>query len=156
MSMGTDSTCAAGANVNTKPYALVADDHQVNLKIASRMLSPRFNVHLVSDGQQAVEKVDENRDRYSVILMDIHMPVLSGLEATRILRAKGFTAPILAITANALADERLRYLAAGVDDIVAKPFRVDELLAVVERYVNAHAQQRAGARTIIPAALRAF
>ncbi len=120
---------------------LLAEDNPVNRKVAVTLLGRHgHGVDTVDDGQAAVAAVAGRR--YDAVLMDVQMPVCDGIEATRRIRALGGAAarvPIIAMTANALREDRERCLAAGMDGYVAKPIHIDELLAqlaaVVERPV---------------------
>lgn len=112
---------------------LVAEDNPVNQEVIRRMVARLgHNVTLVADGHAAVEAV--GADRYDVILMDMHMPVLDGESATRRIRALQLAQPrIIALTASALPDERERALAAGMDDYLSKPV----VPAVLQRALQA-------------------
>ncbi len=108
---------------------LVADDNTVNLRVAS-LLIRRLGHHVdtVTDGRQAVEWV--LREGYDVVLMDIHMPVLDGLDATRRIRRLPIRQPrIIALTASSGAADRADCGAAGMDDCLTKPLRTSELAA---------------------------
>jgi two-component system sensor histidine kinase/response regulator len=112
---------------------LLAEDNQVNQEVAATMLRKRgHQVDVVDNGRQAVERC--RRQRYDVVLMDIQMPEMDGLEATRAIRAlpdsRGL--PIVALTAHALRDERDRCLAQGMNAYVTKPFKAYELFAAAE------------------------
>jgi signal transduction histidine kinase/DNA-binding response OmpR family regulator len=113
---------------------LVAEDNPVNQEVAVAMLRRRgHEVDIAADGQEAVDAV---RSRpYDVVLMDLQMPVMDGLTATRVIRAMPEHAklPIIALTAHALREERQRCLDAGMNDHLAKPFRPHELFAVIEQ-----------------------
>jgi CheY-like chemotaxis protein len=112
---------------------LLAEDNPVNQQVAATMLRRRgHHVDVVDDGQKAVDAVASRR--YDVVLMDIQMPVLDGLAATRAIRRLpgGATLPIVALTAHALDEERDRYLQAGMSAHVTKPFKPHELFAAVE------------------------
>ena len=101
---------------------LLAEDEPINREIAQMQLEYLgLQVDLAEDGQQAVEKARSGH--YCVILMDMQMPVLDGLDATRLIRQlPGYQAtPILAMTANAFAENKDQCFAAGVDDFIAKP-----------------------------------
>ena len=89
------------------------------------------NVDVAEDGAAAVRMVA--LQHYDLILMDVQMPVMDGLEATRRIRllARGATTPIIALTANAFAEDRAECLAAGMDDFLAKPFHPDVLYELV-------------------------
>jgi signal transduction histidine kinase/DNA-binding response OmpR family regulator/putative methionine-R-sulfoxide reductase with GAF domain len=117
---------------------LLAEDNPVNQKLALRLLERMgYQADLVTDGLAAVSAVTAAVDRaYDVVLMDVQMPELDGLEATRRIRAWGPAAAgphIVAMTANALEGDRETCLAAGMDDYVSKPIRPDALAAALQR-----------------------
>jgi signal transduction histidine kinase/CheY-like chemotaxis protein len=117
---------------------LLAEDNVVNQKVATAMLRKQgHEVSVVDDGQRAVDAA--LLGQFDVVLLDVQMPVMDGLEAARQIRqAEEGTdehRPIVAMTANALAGDRERCLAAGMDDYVAKPVRAEELAKVLERAV---------------------
>jgi PAS domain S-box-containing protein len=118
---------------------LVAEDNAVNQQIARELLAQQgAAVTVVDDGQQAVDRLAAG-ERYDAVLMDMRMPVLDGLEATRRIRALGLPAPhlpIVAMTANALDSDRAACLAAGMDDHVGKPFELEHLVAVLRRWTG--------------------
>lgn len=110
---------------------LLAEDHPVNQKIIMTVLAKAgHSVALAENGRIALELVQ--RERFDAILMDMQMPEVSGLEATEAIRAReketgGRRIPIIALTANAMQSDRERCLAAGMDDYIAKPMKVDVL-----------------------------
>jgi CheY-like chemotaxis protein/HPt (histidine-containing phosphotransfer) domain-containing protein len=114
---------------------LLAEDNVVNQKLATRLLERMgYRIDVASNGLEAVESVA--RQRYDVVLMDIQMPELDGLEATRRIIASGSTGDrptIIAMTANAMDGDRAMCLAAGMDDYVSKPIRVGELADALRR-----------------------
>jgi PAS domain S-box-containing protein len=119
----------AGARV------LLVEDNPVNMMIAVAMLE-RWGVEVTqaADGQEAVAAVAhaaEQGQAFDLVLMDVQMPVMSGHEATRALRAAGQRVPIVALTAAALVTEREQALAAGMDDFLTKPIDVDKLRATL-------------------------
>jgi GAF domain-containing protein/CheY-like chemotaxis protein len=108
---------------------LLAEDNQVNQKLALRILEQMgYRADVASNGPEAVESIE--RQTYDVILMDVQMPEMDGLDATRSIRKlDNVTQPrIIAMTANALEGDREMCLAAGMDDYIAKPIRVNELV----------------------------
>jgi two-component system sensor histidine kinase/response regulator len=112
---------------------LLAEDNPVNQEVAAAMLRKRGHiVDVVDDGLQAVEQA--GREHYDVVLMDIQMPEMDGYEATEAIRAipGGRDLPIVALTAHALADEREKALAHGMNAYLAKPFKAFELFAAAE------------------------
>ena len=127
----------ATADLSGKRILLV-EDTPVNQKIGEKLLSRRgCLVTIAADGLQAIAAVEQQD--FDLILMDIQMPELDGLEATRRLRARERELnlprrPIVAMTANAMAEDRAACLGAGMDDFIAKPFRADELIALAARY----------------------
>ncbi|MFG6442652.1 hybrid sensor histidine kinase/response regulator [Roseateles sp. LKC17W] len=139
-STGADKPAAAtldGQSLSALQVLLV-EDHPVNQEIALRLLGSRgARVELAANGQEALDKlIEAGPDAYDLVLMDLQMPVLDGLTATRRLRElPGFeTLPILAMTAHALPDERARCLAAGMQGHIAKPLDVTRLVRELQRY----------------------
>jgi len=117
---------------------LLVEDHPVNQEIALRLLSSRgAKVDVAGNGQEGMDKLlARGPGAYDLVLMDLQMPVLDGLSATRRLRAlPGFeTLPVLAMTAHALAEERAQCLAAGMQGHIAKPLDVARLVRELQRY----------------------
>lgn len=109
---------------------LVAEDNAINQKIVRIMLQKAgCDVLAVDDGNKAVEAVQTGQ--FDLVLMDLHMPQLDGLEATRQIRALQSGAkevPIIALTASAFTDDRDRCLSAGMNDFITKPIKLDYLL----------------------------
>jgi CheY-like chemotaxis protein len=130
-----DSEACAAARV------LVAEDHDVNRLLMSDMLGRLgYRVDLAEDGVDAVSKVQSARsggDPYSIVLMDMHMPRMDGLEATQVMRANGFdpaSLPIVALTANAYADDIAACLASGMQAHLSKPITLADLDAAVRSW----------------------
>ncbi len=115
---------------------LVVEDNTTNQMVALGLLARLgFEAEVVSNGQQAVEAVA--RSAYDVVLMDCHMPVMDGYEATAAIRGQaggGARVPIVAMTANALTGDRERCLAAGMDEYVPKPVNLGDLDRVLSRW----------------------
>ena len=115
---------------------LLTEDIAENQVLALELLEQAgYAVDVAKNGREAVKMSAEGP--YDVILMDIQMPEMGGVEATRNIRrreiADGTHTPIIALTAHAMKGDRERYLAAGMDDYVSKPIRRAERLAAVER-----------------------
>jgi PAS domain S-box-containing protein len=128
------------ARVNLKLenlHILIVDDAEDNRILASRILKlAGAKVTLASCGREGVEKAQSCG--CDIVLMDIQMGDISGYEATQLLRAGGFKLPILALTANAMKDEREKILEAGFDGHIPKPIRRDELIRRIQCYTPSH------------------
>ena len=118
---------------------LLVEDDKVNAMIAKRAL--RNSGHIVThvrDGQQAIEAFVANPDKYDLILMDHHMPIMNGVQATiklhEMYEAEALP-PIIAITANAMDGEREKYLEVGMQDYCTKPFKKEQLNALVQYWL---------------------
>ncbi|NBB06998.1 hybrid sensor histidine kinase/response regulator [Pseudomonas monteilii] len=115
---------------------LLVEDNPVNQLVAKGMLAKLgCQVQLATQGAEALELLEQ--DEFDLILMDCNMPVMDGYEASRRIRQSGRWPhlPIVALTANAMPEERERCRAAGMSDYLAKPFRREELLALVDHWV---------------------
>ncbi|MDP1593769.1 MAG: response regulator [Gallionella sp.] len=138
LGVGTDAVPMPGKNSPTLPRRLnilLAEDNLVNQKLAVTLLEKwGHSVELANNGREAVEK--NQSQSFDVILMDLQMPEMGGLEATRLVRvyeeSEGKHTPIIAMTANAMAEDRQRCLDAGMDDYLTKPLNFDKLQAVLQ------------------------
>jgi CheY-like chemotaxis protein len=115
-------------------YVLVAEDVELNQYLVRHIMeSWVFTVDVVNNGREAVEMIQKNN--YDLVLMDIQMPEMDGLEATRAIRQLGDAAkaavPIVALTANALKGDCEKYLEAGMNDFLPKPFNEQKLFIVI-------------------------
>ncbi len=129
---------------------LVVEDNEINRQVAREMLSEAgFDVETADDGQQALDRLGAD-DGFDLVFMDMQMPVLDGLEATRRIRTRPEWAelPVVAMTANAMAQDRERCIDAGMNDFVAKPIDPDQLWAVLRRWLP----QRPGGAAVAPVA----
>jgi len=114
---------------------LVVEDNLLNQEVANYVLQHAgAAVDFAGNGQLAVSMLAEGTQHYDAVLMDLQMPVMDGFEAAGAIRAMGFTdLPILAMTANAMEDDRRRALQSGMDGYLAKPIDVDELVGALRR-----------------------
>jgi CheY-like chemotaxis protein len=129
---------------------LAADDHPVNRMIVQMYLEMAgCELTMVEDGAQAVQAVEAAGEQaFDLILMDIQMPVMDGVAATHNIRALPYPMgdiPIIAVTANAMAGDRERYLAEGMNDYVAKPIDQRELFEALARVMSTPRTSRAAA-----------
>lgn len=117
--------------------ALVVEDNLTNQQVVGAILqSLDFDVSFAPNGAIAVEMV--RIEQFDIILMDIHMPVMDGFTATRKIRDMGgwcAAVPIIAVTANEMANDRAAYVAAGLDDLVPKPINVRQFAETVLRHL---------------------
>ena len=117
--------------------AVVEDENECSKQIQTFLAqyqeenSVRFKVSVFADG---VQLLDGYEPVYDMILMDIKMPVMDGLEATRRIRLKGGTLPIIALTANAYDSDRDKAFEAGCDDYMAKPIMAPALREMIKKY----------------------
>jgi CheY-like chemotaxis protein len=134
-------------SVTGRPRVLLVEDNDINALLARRMLEKTgCEAHQCLNGREAVEAMEEvlagAQPPYDLVLMDIHMPVMDGLEATRLISERlggrgterTTRPPIVALTANAFEEDRRRCMAAGMDDYLAKPFDREDLLRLLERW----------------------
>jgi CheY-like chemotaxis protein len=134
---------AASRNDNTLDILLV-EDNLVNRRLALRLLArDGHRVVTAEDGAEAVAKFTARA--FDLVLMDVQMPVMDGLEAAREIRRHEIAhstirTPIIALTANAMIGDREQCLASGMDDYLAKPIRPAELSTVIARYSTAPAR----------------
>lgn len=115
---------------------LIAEDYEINRVLIAELLG-RLNIEyeFAINGKNAIEKVKENS--YDLILMDINMPIMNGIDATKILiNEMNIKTPIVALTANALDGDKERFLALGMADYLSKPIEIKALERVLLRYSN--------------------
>lgn len=114
---------------------LVAEDDATNFRYLETLLRLKKIKSIVAeDGQKALDIVRNNKN-ISMILMDVRMPNMDGLEATRQIRSEGYTMPIIAQTANAMSDDRELSSNAGCNDYLPKPIKKDQLYKMLEKYL---------------------
>lgn len=124
------------AHSSSQKLILIAEDNPVNQKIAKKHLEALGYRYLVaSDGEQAVKLLSENRQQIGLVLMDCRMPILDGIEATRIIRLNKDSVPIVALTANDSDDDRNICLEAGMDSFLTKPINKQKLIEAINHYM---------------------
>ncbi len=117
---------------------LLAEDNPVNLKLATLILTKAgYKVESAGNGKETVERFTSNPDKFDLILMDIQMPEMDGLEATKALRDRGFNnVPIVAMTANAMKGDREICIDAGMNDYITKPIKREIVFEIIEKWIN--------------------
>jgi CheY-like chemotaxis protein len=133
-----DVSIPAISRFEEKVQVLVAEDNVMNMLLITEVLN-NMGLHVLqaTNGQEAVDLLQTNDP--AVIFMDVNMPVIDGFTATRMIRemsdAKKST-PIIALTADAMKEDRERCLAMGMNDFVSKPFRLKEIEFVLKNYIS--------------------
>ncbi|MCK6452138.1 MAG: response regulator [Alphaproteobacteria bacterium] len=122
----------------------VEDNDDNAFMLSSRLRKRGFAVSIAVDGEKGVAAA--RRDRPDIIVMDLHLPVLDGFEATRRLKADPVTRaiPVVALSAHAMAQHRDQALAAGCDDYDIKPVDLDRLVGKLNRLLDAREKQEGG------------
>ncbi|WP_343564980.1 ATP-binding protein [Kiloniella sp. b19] len=136
-------------------HILVVEDNAINQKLAQAMLlRAGFTVEIAENGQVALDLLEEHGNSFSIIMMDMQMPVMDGLETTRRIRkladSKLASLPIIAMTANAMEGDREICLAAGMDDYISKPINAANLMAAISRHLASSSMLMTGAREDAP------
>ncbi|MEM6537871.1 MAG: response regulator [Pseudomonadota bacterium] len=132
------SPIRASTNEGTRKRILAADDNLVNRKVLEHMIDPsQFDVIFAEDGRQAFDLYQSND--VDVVLMDVSMPVMDGIEATKAIRSFEIAhtrshVPIVAITAHAMPEDRERFIATGFDDYLPKPITKDSLAKALAKW----------------------
>ncbi|MGQ1889309.1 response regulator [Thermophagus sp. OGC60D27] len=115
---------------------LLVEDNPINQKITEKMLE-RIGLQTVisSNGQEAVNLILNKKENFDLILMDIQMPLLNGLDATKELRKAGISTPIIAMTANVLKGDREKCLEVGMNDYIGKPVKLNDLQHTLQKWI---------------------
>lgn len=126
-------------NIENKVAILLVEDDPVNQKVLYRMLKEKgYSVDIAGNGLEALAKHDQNN--YDIILMDIQMPELDGIDTTKYIRKKegrDKRTPIVALTAFALKGDKEKFIALGMDEYVPKPVKIEELFSVIDKVIRA-------------------
>lgn len=113
---------------------LIAEDNDSNFILMTYVVKGKYEYERARDGKEAVEMV--NAGSFDLVLMDLKMPVMDGFEATKVIKSKHPSLPVIALTANVFDIDRQNAEAAGCDDFVAKPINREKFLATIERYIK--------------------
>lgn len=111
---------------------MIAEDNVMNQELIRYLIQSRgWQCRVVDDGEQALAEV--NKSTYDIILMDIQMPRMNGIEATRAIRNRNHTVPIIAITAAHEQEIVNESIQAGMNDFISKPYRKEDLFSSIDR-----------------------
>jgi CheY-like chemotaxis protein/HPt (histidine-containing phosphotransfer) domain-containing protein len=133
----SNESSGEASSINCEGKILIVDDSEDNQNLINYMLkSSKVTTDSAMDGQSAIEKALSNT--FDVILMDVQMPVMDGIEATKLLRDAGYQGPIIALTANAMEEDRKSCLEAGCNDFLTKPIVTEVFYKTLNRYLGAN------------------
>ncbi|VXB85734.1 Hybrid sensor histidine kinase/response regulator [Flavobacterium sp. 9AF] len=119
---------------------LVVEDNKINQIVTKKLLeNHKFQCEIADDGFVALELLESQK--FDAILMDINMPKINGFETTKLIRQKGFTIPIIAVTAFEKEEVQIKAKQAGIDDIIAKPFDTRKLFQMIRLYINSKEEE---------------
>ena len=113
---------------------LIAEDNDSNFVLMSYILKKYYQFERARNGQKAVEMVDKGQ--YDIVLMDIKMPIMDGLEATKAIKEKHPDLPIVALTANAFDSDRQLAMEVGCNDFLSKPVSSEECIETIKRIIG--------------------
>jgi len=115
---------------------LLVEDNLINQKIAEKMLDKiGLQAAIANNGKEAVDMMSSGDYKFDLILMDVQMPIMNGLDATRELRERHFDIPIIAMTANAMKGDREVCIEAGMNDYIGKPVKLDDLAKLIDKWL---------------------
>ncbi|MCP4148936.1 MAG: response regulator [bacterium] len=117
-------------------HILLAEDNPINRKLAGFLLTKTgYRLTMVVNGREAVETYTADPNRFDIILMDIQMPEMNGLEATRLIREMGFRkVPIVAMTAQSIKGDKEKCLECGMNDFISKPVKRDIIFSIIKKW----------------------
>jgi CheY-like chemotaxis protein len=127
------------AETRSPVHILLVEDNLINRKLASFILiKAGYSLSAVEDGEKAVEMFSAAPGKFDLVFMDIQMPRMNGLEATKAIRDKGFQdIPIIAMTAQSMKGDREKFLASGMNDYIAKPIKRESVFEIIKKWCPA-------------------
>ena len=142
--IGGDASPPPTETAETSVRILLVEDNPANQKLALLILTKAgYEVDTADNGREAVQRFCDSPEHFDMILMDVQMPVMDGLRATRAIRKRGFKdIPIVAMTANAMKGDREKCIEAGMNDYIAKPVRRDNVYEMIRKWVKHEVEKR--------------
>ena len=129
-------TWEAPYTIRKNKQVLLVEDNPINQKITEKMLGRiGLNCTTAQNGQEAIDAILADPEDFDLILMDVQMPVMNGLDATKKLREQGISLPIIAMTANVLKGDREVCINAGMDDYIGKPVKLNDLQHTIQKWI---------------------
>ncbi|WP_373000031.1 ATP-binding protein [Sulfurimonas sp.] len=129
--LSIDIQTLAGSNI------LLAEDNAMNQEIVLGILQHSgINIDIANNGKEAIEKYNQDPQKYELILMDLQMPVMNGYEATKIIREKNKEIPIIALTANAMKEEAKKSESVLINESISKPIDIERLYYLLLKYIS--------------------
>ena len=121
---------------------LIVEDNKINQIVTKKLLeNHKFQCEIADDGFYALELLEKYQ--FDAILMDINMPKINGFETTKLIRQKGYTIPIIAVTAFEKEEVQEKAKLSGIDDIIAKPFDTRKLFQMIRFHINLKEKEQA-------------
>ena len=115
--------------------ALIVEDNPINMELVSEILTSNgISVDEAVNGEEAIKMVEN--ETYDVVLMDIELPGIDGVDATKIIKSKHKNLPILALTSYAMKGDRERFIAAGFDDYISKPIDINSFIEKINKLIH--------------------
>ena len=118
-----------------RPKILVVEDNKINQVVTKKLLeNNHFKCQIVDDGYAALDLIE--KVKFDAILMDINMPLINGFDTSKLIRQKGITIPIIAVTAFDKQDIEDKIIDAQIDEVIVKPFESHKLFETIKRLVD--------------------
>jgi CheY-like chemotaxis protein len=112
--------------------ALIVEDNPINMELVMEILSAHgFSADMAVNGEEAIVKLE--KEEYGLVLMDIELPGMDGVNATKIIKSKHKNLPIIALTSYAMKGDRERFIAAGFDDYISKPIDINSIIDKINK-----------------------
>jgi len=119
---------------DNRPLVLVAEDDESNFKLIKAIIQKKYRIEWAKNGEEMIDLFRKNKDEVSLLLMDIKMPIMNGLDATKAIRQLSTDIPIIMQTAYAFNSDREAALQSGANEVLVKPITLSTLRGCLSRY----------------------